>query len=64
MKVIEAKKNNLSFKDSLIDVSKITKNEEFQEDDDAKDLMAVINGDESISKSQEDKSNDKKPESF
>ena len=32
MKVIEAKKNNLSFKDSLIDVSKITKNEEFQED--------------------------------
>ena len=64
MKVIEAKKNNLSFKDSLIDVSKITKNEEFQEDDAAKDLMAVINGDESISKSQEDKSNDKKPESF
>lgn len=44
MKVIEAKKNNLSFKDSLIDVSKITKNEEFQEDQDANDLMAVING--------------------
>ena len=42
VRVIEAKKNNLSFKDELINVSKITKNSEPQEDDDS-DLMGFIN---------------------
>ena len=44
IKVIEAKKNNLSFRDedSSFNVSKIAKQDEIQEDEDAKDLITAI----------------------
>lgn len=42
MKMIEAKKANLSFKDESIDVSKITKNSDPQEEDDSSYIMGFI----------------------
>lgn len=44
LKVIEAKSTNLSFKDSSLEMSKIPNQEYTPEDDDARDLMDVING--------------------
>ena len=42
LKIIESKSNNLSFKDSSLEVSKIAKNDDAQEDDDDRDLVDAI----------------------
>lgn len=42
LKIIESKNTNLSFKDSSLEVSKIAKNDEAQEDEDARDLVDAI----------------------
>lgn len=44
MKLIDSKRNtSMEFKDESINVSKITKGEEAQEDEDEKELMEAIN---------------------
>ena len=42
LKIIESKSANLSFKDSSLQVSKIQRNDDGQEDDDAQDLVDAI----------------------
>lgn len=42
IKIMDSKNNNLSFKDSSLEMSKINKNGSVDDDEDARDLMDAI----------------------